>query len=176
MTLWDSELAVGDYSYSANGQTSGVAETGQFTDGVAEGHTCVLTETGGVKCWGDNATASWGTAPSASSDTPVDVTGLTSGVAQISGGRHHTCALTETGGVKCWGTTELGQLGDGSHLDTDTADVTGLTSGVAQISGGVNHTCALTETGGVKCWGGNYNGQLGDGSTTRRTTPVDVSV
>src|SRR3972149_1168108 len=33
VTLWDSDLAVGDYSYTATGQTSGVSESGTFTDG-----------------------------------------------------------------------------------------------------------------------------------------------
>ncbi len=32
VTLWDTELAVGDYSYTATGQTSGVTETGTFSD------------------------------------------------------------------------------------------------------------------------------------------------
>src|SRR3990170_790451 len=32
VTLWDSELAEGEYSYTATGLTSGVSETGSFTD------------------------------------------------------------------------------------------------------------------------------------------------
>ncbi|HWQ24311.1 MAG TPA: hypothetical protein VNK94_09430 [Gaiellaceae bacterium] len=33
VTLWDSELAVGEYTYTATGQTSGATESGTFTDG-----------------------------------------------------------------------------------------------------------------------------------------------
>lgn len=32
VTLWNSELAVGDYTYTATGQTSGVSQSGTFTD------------------------------------------------------------------------------------------------------------------------------------------------
>jgi hypothetical protein len=34
VTLWDSDLAVGEYTYTATGQTSGVTETGTFTDAI----------------------------------------------------------------------------------------------------------------------------------------------
>ena len=34
VTLWDSVLSVGDYTYTATGQTSGVTESGTFTDAI----------------------------------------------------------------------------------------------------------------------------------------------
>lgn len=152
------------------GLTSGVAA-------VAVGFLskCALTTAGGVKCWGRNDYGQLGDGSTTDRTTPVDVTGLTSGVAAITVGGSHSCALTTAGGVKCWGNNTAGELGDNSTTQRLTpVDVSGLTSGVAGVSAGSYHTCAVTTAGGVKCWGDNDSGKLGDNTTTRRLTAVDV--
>ena len=149
-----------------------------MTGAVSAGtyHTCAVTDSGGVKCWGLSGSGQLGDGRTYGGLVPVDVIGLGSGVATISAGGDHTCALTESGAVKCWGANSFGQLGDGTRTNSSVAvDVSGLGSGVQAISAGTDHTCALTVSGAVKCWGSNGYGQLGDGTRTNSSVAVDVS-
>jgi alpha-tubulin suppressor-like RCC1 family protein len=157
------------------------AQVSGFANGISKvalnaSHACALTTGGAVKCWGNNEQGQLGDNSVVSRLSPVDVTGLGSGVSAIAVGGIHTCALTAAGGVKCWGNNSFGQLGDGTFVPKRVAtDVPGLTANVLAISAGYLHTCALITGGAMKCWGANSSGQLGDGTDLGRSVPTDVS-
>lgn len=135
------------------GLTTGVASID-----VGGSHTCAVTTVGGAKCWGSNGNGQLGDNSTIQRKTPVDVLGLTAGVASVDAGSSHTCALTTAGGAKCWGYNGQGQLGDGSAIQrTSPGNVSGLTSGVTILAVGYAHACVVTTVGAVKCWGSNYS-------------------
>ena len=169
--LGDGTMTQRSIPVDVSGLTSGVVA-------IAAGghHTCALTTGGGVKCWGLNGSGQLGDGTTTQRSIPVNVSGLGSGIVAIATGWSHTCALTTSGGVKCWGLNSDGQLGDNSTTNRlMPIDVSGLSSGMAAIATGDYHTCALTSSNGAKCWGNNSYGQLGDGTTTQRNIPVNVS-
>jgi alpha-tubulin suppressor-like RCC1 family protein len=94
----------------------------------------------------------------------------------MAAGNGHTCAISATDTVLCWGRNDEGQLGDGTTTDRPApTEVPGL-GGVVGLSGGHSHTCAVLGTGEARCWGENMGGQLGAGVTTsRQTSPIAVA-
>ena len=169
---WDS----GDWLYNPYpGQVTSVG-TGVRALAVGSDHSCVITSGGGVRCWGENYYGQLGDGTTNNRLLSAPVSGLESGVAALSAAASHTCALTNAGGVWCWGNNQYGQLGDGTYTTRyQPVPVSGLSSGVAAITTSTHHTCALMLDGSMRCWGQNFYGQLGDGTFTARPAPVVVS-
>ena len=141
------------------------------------GHTCALLSDKTVKCWGQMAfgevVALGIDLGGSASATPVTVSGV-SNVVQISTAHSHNCAVIADGSVKCWGTNQDGQLGDGTTNDSHIpVQVSGVTNATKLYTTG-NVSCALLSDQTIKCWGFNDRGQLGIGNTTTQLTPVTV--
>ena len=129
-------------------------------------HTCAMTTGGGVKCWGSNVSGQIGDGTiGPARPVPVDVVGLQFGVASVTAGGGHTCALGVDGGARCWGSNTWGQLGDGTTTTKPLPQLI-LAGGVRAIAAGNLHTCAILASGPMRCWGGNNLGQLGMGTTS----------
>jgi alpha-tubulin suppressor-like RCC1 family protein len=145
--------------------------------------TCVLLDTGNVRCWGSNHEpvsqdlniyygVGYSPGPVGDNEVPAsrgDVSLGGAAVKQIAVGDKHICALLNVGRVRCWGYNSDGQLGYGNtealgdnpgEMPPGNVSVGAL---VTQIAAGGAHTCALTSDGNVRCWGANHRGQLGYG-------------
>jgi alpha-tubulin suppressor-like RCC1 family protein len=124
--------------------------------------------------WGDNQDGQLGNGSTTASATYAGVSGLGSGVAQVSAGHDdNSMALTTDGTVWTWGVGKA--LGTGSSADsTVPVQVPGLTR-VTQISAGSDFDLALRSDGTVWAWGDNSAAELGDGNTGPGPTPVQVT-
>lgn len=173
---YEGELGDGTYDQRETPVQVQGLKSGVVAVAAGDYHSCALTRKGAVKCWGYNRYGQLGDGSKTNSNTPVQVSGLSSGVVAISAGAYHTCAITAKGGAKCWGYNNYGQVGDAGTITSDRPlprDVHNLTSGAVAISAADYHTCALTYEGSAKCWG--RGGRTGDGGTTLRLGPVQVT-
>ena len=100
-------------------------------------HTCAILEDGSVKCWGKGGSGRLGIGNSSNMGDganemgdylpAVDLgTGRTA--ISISSGNSHTCAILDSGVVKCWGLNTYGQLGQGHNYPI--GDGYGLEDGI----------------------------------------------
>lgn len=149
----------------------------QFTRITAgDEHTCGLTTSAGVVCWGANGNGQVGDGTTFAYRPPVDVATLQSGVQAVVANGGHSCALLSSGAVHCWGSNQAGQLGDGGTSERRVpVAVQGLLESVTALAVGGSHTCALLQSGNVACWGRNGSGQLGNGTNLDQKTPVPVT-
>jgi alpha-tubulin suppressor-like RCC1 family protein len=137
-------------------------------------HVCAVVA-GAAKCWGDNSMGQSGTgATETAYSTPQAVSGLASGVKQVTGGSWFSCALRTAGTVACWGSDSSGELGDGTYTDTATPVAVAGISDATMIASGQSHTCALRAGGTISCWGADWASQLGGPDLGYDGLPVAV--
>jgi alpha-tubulin suppressor-like RCC1 family protein len=121
---------------------------------------CALTNSGGVRCWGSGIYGSLGQGMSTSQLSSPPASDVLTGVRLVAAGNGQVCAVMKTGGLRCWGENDAGQVGDGT-TDERYVPSDDILSNVRAVAGGSAHTCALTASGGVRCWGAPEF--LGDG-------------
>jgi alpha-tubulin suppressor-like RCC1 family protein/Tol biopolymer transport system component len=160
---------------------AGAVEVSGLSSGVralalGRQHSCALNQRGSVLCWGGNAHGQLGTGATDNAPTPREVQGLPGPARFIAAGQFHSCAISETGALYCWGLNADGQLGDGSRNDRLRATpVSGAAGGISRVALGSQHSCALSDDGAVACWGAALFGLLlGDGSEQDRLVPAPV--
>ena len=153
-------------------------DDGQGIVATGHGHTCAVTATGELRCWGRNDYSQLGDgtgATGAVTGAPVDVVDEFGQpfleATTVTAGDLHTCALNRSEDLYCWGRNDWGQLGLGDT--TERSQPSYVMGGLVGVDGGDFHTCA-TDGGRIRCWGANYAGQLGIGNTTDSALPSIV--
>ena len=143
----------------------------QVTAGME--HTCALTETGQVYCWGANRFAQLATSTLEQTATPTHIQ-LDEPVRAVVAGNRHNCAVGQ--GVWCWGANNAGQTGDWSFGDKVYQKPVHhlMNERMLAAAAGSGHSCALNVQGRIYCWGTNGLGQLGRGAASVIEQPAPV--
>lgn len=163
-----------------SGQPVPVSGDVRFTSLSAGGyHTCGLTSTGEVYCWGASAGGAVGAKSNVLSPTriPSDVPFVS-----LSAGGQHTCGLSSDGAAYCWGATDATGLTSFASIcaasqpctTTPTRTATALT--FTTLRAGDTHTCGVTTDGETWCWGWNTIGETGSlefGAS--RAAPLEIA-
>ncbi|MCP4523651.1 MAG: prepilin-type N-terminal cleavage/methylation domain-containing protein [Candidatus Gracilibacteria bacterium] len=234
----------GELRNSENSSTpllmSGIGSVSDFSLGGL--HICAINGSSDLKCWGDKGSSRLGFYPSGGTTfhrRPSSHTTLAD-VKDIEVSRNHSCAITNSDEVYCWGLEKNGQIGnnntwssgsptentpyfvDISSTGTPEKLLLGATSTLVEmdnnkrygwggnlygalgfsaysrhmsnplelftsengnvtlskgtlefpkIYSGDDHSCAILGDYTVKCWGGNSQGELGNGTTDRGYKP-----
>lgn len=142
---------------------------------VGANHSCGLSDTNKVYCWGQNDNGQTGNKPTKDTNiftqraTLIPIPAI---ISQISAGHSHTCALSTSGDIWCWGYNNHYQLGDPSKKPTTvpfSRDPVLVAPGgdmhpgekFKYVSAGSLHTCAVSTEEDIFCWGARDNGALG---------------
>ena len=193
---------------------------------IGGSHACATASMGTAFCWGRAVEGQLGVFEPPDIPTWTNTPTLAEDVVEITVGARHTCSITTSGALRCWGLNSNGQVGvseldaliyhpvwtsTGTFLKVDafgnascairddhrlycwgdnTANRFGLAIGASSVvasphavmnaddvrlvSLGAEHQCVITITDGLQCWGANATGQLGVGDIARRLTPTDV--
>lgn len=109
-------------------------------------HTCALSSSGTVRCWGDSMQGQLGygstqTVGDEPGEMPPPDVAVGGPVLQIAAGTYHTCALLVGGKVRCWGS---------GWWDVE------FGGEVVQLAATYGDTCALLASGKVRCWTKDY--------------------
>ncbi|MFL5482014.1 MAG: Ig-like domain-containing protein [Gemmatimonadaceae bacterium] len=138
-------------------------------------HTCGITGTHRLYCWGSDINGNLGVGTTSSDCTnqiggrcnltPIQVTGGERFV-YVTAGEFHTCALTSAGVPWCWGGNYYGQVGNGAPGGEIRQPIPVVGGHIfTSISAARMHTCGIDTAGDTWCWGWDSWGQLGAGVT-----------
>lgn len=141
---------------------------------LGSGHTCALLSSGALRCWGSATLGALGY-PSGTNigddegAVAAPDVALGARAKAVAAGATHTCALLESGRVRCWGpwhrlgfARPAGSVGRPDNSFSGPTDID-VGAPVVEVAAGFSHSCARTAEGAIRCWGRSSEGQLGYG-------------
>jgi alpha-tubulin suppressor-like RCC1 family protein len=177
LTTVDSGLGDGNRHFSTEPIEVFGAESGVLDVSAGDRHTCLLTDAGRIKCWGDNYYGQLGLRFDSGKLAAEVIDPDKVRYEKLFSGASRSCGISAQGDAFCWG-TDLNYT-DPSFPDTyvthgfPTLD-DDIDCDVDQIASPHKFSCALCSSGIVKCKGRNDSGMLGLGTFEPSSVPQEI--
>ncbi|KAH9259012.1 hypothetical protein BASA81_002632 [Batrachochytrium salamandrivorans] len=155
-------------------QVIGFETSGAVLIAMGEHHTCFLSAQGKILCTGSNENGQLGVGSSVDSNKPNPVLGQATNMVfvSVSCGFQHSCAVSDTGAVLCWGENRADQVGLGSNTVAFTLPQKPIVSGASSVWVNDDNTLVIMSDGTAMVFGENAFGVLGTGNTVTVRTPT----
>lgn len=145
---------------------------------VSGGESCALRRSGELVCWGPNidfyqsgkTSSAQGAKAKLERKKRIPKVLMDAAIGEL-----HSCVVSMTGIVQCWGNGTFGQLGDGKTTSRSKPVQVVDIPLVRAVSVGHSHTCAILRSEEIRCWGRNDYGQSGRPGGKPVLTPFAVS-
>jgi alpha-tubulin suppressor-like RCC1 family protein len=181
-SLWamgcNADGQLGDGTFDNTNQPQEIVASGVTAIAAGGAHSLFLKSNGSLWAMGCNLYGQLGDGTSnAVTNQPEEI--VAGGVTAIAAGGTfvegdgHSLFLKSDGSLWGMGQNGYGQLGDGTHNDTNQPEEI-VASGVMAIAAGAHHSLFLKSDGSLWAMGANYPGQLGDGSLLGTNQPDEI--
>jgi alpha-tubulin suppressor-like RCC1 family protein len=169
--------ALGLAGLAITAATPAFAGSGRHWAHIAAGfdHTCGVTTSGTLWCWGANDHGQLGIGSTTSQNLPRPVTTPRQyGWASVATGAHRTCAIRTDHTVWCWGTTVTSSRGNMTDLPRPRQNTFPGRYAWTSVTVGGDQICAIRTNATLWCWGENNTGELGTGGSGDAPLPRQV--
>src|SRR5690349_8332151 len=140
-------------------------------------YTCAIGD-GKLWCWGLNNRGQLGDGTMIDRGAPTLVAGGIDDWSSVSTLLEHTCAISSSRGVYCWGENDNGQSGTGAPNPQLSPNQISEGAGpmlASSVAVSFDSACAAKLDGSLVCWGSNGAGELGEAQQGQPATSVPVS-
>lgn len=154
------QIGMGSYFPASSPLTVQIQDVKQLATGGD--HVCAVKNDNTVWCWGNNSRGQLGQVRGVYQTSAVPMQVNIADVDKVTAGMNHSCALKFNGSMHCWGANDLGQLGNGTTVDSDSPVGVQNSALITKLDAGYgNHTCGSDSNSILYCWGQNDRSQVG---------------
>lgn len=143
------------------------------TSALGSRHTCGVTVSGSLYCWGNNGNGQFGDGTRQSRRLPTLV-GRVSEWRDVWAADYGSCAIKADGSLHCWGDSPVVHA-SGEEVTTSPFRL-GADADFESLAIGSSHACAIKTDGSLFCWGWSFGGALADGYTSADGTDAIVEL